>query len=125
MRAWWVLAAFALLYILIGIALSPAHGLIAPVDEWIWNGLTLVTFTVLTVLDYAARPLARALGVPNPPAVIWMLLVIGLVLAAFALGRLSREEAGGKAGYTLLLMLAVSVPACAILTLYQFARLGH
>ncbi len=125
MRAWWVLAAFALLYVLVGIALSPAHGLIGPLDEWIWNGLTFVTFTVLTLLDYAASPLARVLGVPDPPAVIVMLLVIGLVLAAFALGRLSRKEAGGRAGFTLLLMLAVSVPAGAILTLYQFSRLGH
>jgi len=42
-----VLLAFVLLYALVGFASSPVHGWIAPVDEWVWGGLTLGTFALI------------------------------------------------------------------------------
>ena len=120
-----VLLAFVLLYALVGFASSPVHGWIAPVDEWVWGGLTLGTFALILALDYPAQRLADALGISGQTAVIGMVAAICLLLAVFAIVRLVRQDGRGKAGATFLLMLALTVPPAVMLTLYQFSTFGH
>jgi hypothetical protein len=120
-----VLLAFILVDALVGIAMSPAHGWIAPLDEWIWDGLTLGTFAVLLGLEYPAQLLADRLGIQGQTVVVALLGVICLLIAAFAIVRLVRKDGRGKAGAMFLLMLAVDVPAAVILTLYEVTRFGH
>ena len=86
-----VLLAFILVDALVGIAMSPAHGWIAPLDEWIWDGLTLGTFAVLLGLEYPAQLLADRLGIQGQTVVVALLGVICLLIAAFAIVRLVRE----------------------------------
>jgi ABC-type maltose transport system permease subunit len=123
MGARWVLLAFGLLYALVGIAISPAHGRIAPLDEWIWDTLTLGSFALLLALQNPAQWLADALGISGQTAVLGIVVVVCLALAALAIWRLARK--GGKAFAAFLLMLAVSVPAAIVLSLYEFSTLGH
>lgn len=127
MRVTWVLLAFAILWLLVGIAMSPAHSLIGPLDEFIWDGLMLRSIAILTVLAYPAAPIARALGVSDIAVMEAMLLAVALAIAGWALSRLARKDvsAGSKAGYTLLLMLALSVPAGVLLTLHEISKFGR
>jgi hypothetical protein len=120
-----VLLAFILLYVLVGVALSPVHGRIAPVDEYVWDGLTLATFAVMIALEYPAAPLSRALGMTDQTVIVALLLAICLLLAVLAIVRLMRKDGRGKGGAMFLLMFAVSVPAGVALTLYEFTRFGH
>jgi hypothetical protein len=120
-----VLLAFIILDALVGIAVSPVHGWIAPLDEWVWDGLTLGTFAVLLGLEYPARLLADPLGMQAQTMVVALLAAICLLIAAFAIVRLVRKDGRGKAGAMFLLMLAVDLPAGVILTLYEVTRFGH
>ncbi len=125
MRVRWVLLAFGLLYALVGVAISPAHAHISPLDEWIWGALTVGTFGLLLALEYPAQLLSDALGISGQTAVLGMIAVVCLALAAFAIARLVRKDGRGKAFLTFLLMFALTVPAGITLTLYEFSTLGH
>ncbi len=120
-----VLLAFIVLYALVGFTLSPAHGLIAPVGEWVRAGLTLGTFALVLALDYPAMWLADRLGISGQMSLIGIVAAICLVLAAFAIARLVRKDGRGKAGATFLLMLALTVPAAVTLMLYKSTLFGH
>jgi hypothetical protein len=120
-----VLLAFMVLYALVGVALSPAHGRIAPVDDWVSSGLTLAAFALVLALDYPAMWLADRLGIAGQTAVVGIVAVLCLLLAVFAIVRLARRDVGGKAAATFLLMLALSVPAGVVLTLYRSSTFGH
>jgi hypothetical protein len=120
-----VLLAFILLDVLVGVALSPVRTWIAPVNDWVLAGLTLGTFALLLALDYPARFVADRFDFPAQNVVIGILVVVGLLLATFALMRLLRKDGRGKAGATFLLLLAVEVPAGVVLTLYEFSTFGH
>jgi hypothetical protein len=80
---------------------------------------------VLLALEYPARLLADPLGIQGQTVVVGLVLVICLLIAAFAIVRLARKDGRGKAGAMFLLMLAVDVPAGVVLTLYEVTRFGH
>jgi len=120
-----VLLAFGLFYALVGVAMSSAHGWIAPVDDWIWSGLTLGAITLMLGLQYPALWLTGPLGISDQTAVFGILAVICVAFAAFAIWRLVRRDGRGKALATFLLMFALTVPASLLLALYKFSTFGH
>ena len=125
MRAKLVLLAFGLLYALIGIALSPAHGWIAPVDDWVWAALTIGTYGLLLSLNNPASTVADALGIPGMVAALGIIAMVCLAVIIIAIVWLVRRNARGKAFATFLLMSALTVPAGMALTMYKFSTLGH
>jgi hypothetical protein len=120
-----VLLAFGLLYALVAVAMSPAHAWIAPVDDWIWAALTVGTYGLLLSLNRPAQWLADTFDMQGQMAVLTIVAGGCLALAIVAILWLVRRNAHGKAFATFLLMLALTVPAGVVLTLYKFSTFGH
>ena len=127
MRARWVLIVFAVVFLLVGIAVSPMSRFISPLDEIIWDVLTIVSVAVLSAIGYLAAPIARALDVREIYVDEAFLCLLGLAPALLAAIRLAGKDLSPRrrGAYTLLLMFSLCLPLVVVFTMDQWMDFGH
>lgn len=132
MRVNWVLIGFAILYLLFALSFLPMQQVLpGPIEEaWglvtnvLWAAMTVLTISLLEVVDPLASPLASASGLRRGDAAEILLAVILIAVAVYAVTRLLRTDLtdGRRGAYTFLLLLAVTLVAMVRFTLHSWSH---